>query len=115
VRWWIINNAREINFHIYCKYFNFRKALNRLFLPPAPPSPQAANAGAGEGDLSGRAGLFFNEHTGEPLRLVASNNALSIAGGGPLVALANERFRNQRSSLSFMSQDEFDLRFLSAD
>ncbi len=86
-----------------------------LFLPPAPPPPQAANAGAAVGDLSGRAGLFFNEQTGEPLRLVASNNTLSIAGGGPLVALANDRFRNQRSSLFFMSQDEFELSFLSAD
>jgi len=86
-----------------------------LFLPPASPPPQAANAGAAVGDLSGRAGLFFNEQTGEPLRLVANNNTLSIAGGGPLIALANDRFRNQRSSLSFMSQDEFELSFLSAD
>lgn len=86
-----------------------------LFLPPAPPPPQAANTGAAAGDLSGKAGLFFNEQTGEPLRLVANNNTLSIAGGGPLVALANDRFKNQRSSLSFMSQDEFELRFLSAN
>ena len=44
-----------------------------------------------------------------------SNNTLSIAGGGPLVALAADRFRNQRASLSFMSQAEFELQFLSAD
>ncbi len=88
-----------------------------LFLPPAAaaPAPTAANASATVGDLSGRAGLFFNEQTGQPLRLVANNNTLAIAGGGPLVALANDRFRNQRGSLFFMSQDEFELHFQSPD
>jgi CubicO group peptidase (beta-lactamase class C family) len=95
-----------------------------LFLPPAvggsaaeasAPAANAGRAGVAGGDLSGRAGLFFNEQTGQPLRLVAGNNTLSIAGGGPLVALANDRFRNQRASLSFMSQAEFELQFLSAD
>jgi hypothetical protein len=38
-----------------------------------------------------------------------------IAGGGPLVTLAADRFKNQRSSLSFMSEAEFELQFLSAD
>jgi CubicO group peptidase (beta-lactamase class C family) len=95
-----------------------------LFLPPAvagssaevnKPAANAGGAGVTVGDLSGRAGLFFNEQTGQPLRLVAGNNTLSIAGGGPLVALAADRFRNQRASLSFMSQAEFELQFLSAD
>ena len=95
-----------------------------LFLPPAvggsaaeanAPAANAGGAGVTGADLSGRAGLFFNEHTGEPLRLVVNNDTLRIAGGGPLVALANDRFRNQRTSLSFMSQDEFELHFLSAD
>jgi hypothetical protein len=36
-------------------------------------------------------------------------------GGGPLVTLAADRFKNQRSSLSFMSEAEFELQFLSAD
>ena len=44
-----------------------------------------------------------------------NKNTLAIAGGGPLVALASNRFRNQRASLSFMSQAEFELQFLSAD
>jgi hypothetical protein len=60
-------------------------------------------------------GLFFDEQTGQSLRLAVNNNTLAIAGGGPLVALANDRFRNQRSSLPFMSEAEFELRFLSAD
>ncbi len=91
-----------------------------LFLPPGGISEantlagNAGGAGVAPGDLSGRAGLFFNEKTGQPLRLGVNNNTLAIAGGGPLVALANDRFRNQRASLSFMSQAEFELRFLSA-
>ena len=95
-----------------------------LFLPPAVAessvgaNARAANAG-GAGvtgvDLNGRAGLFFNEQNGQPLRLAVNNNTLTIAGGGPLVALASDRFRNQRASLFFMSLAEFDLRFLSSD
>jgi CubicO group peptidase (beta-lactamase class C family) len=95
-----------------------------LFLPPAAgeraaesntPAANAGGAGVAVGDLSGRAGLFFNEETDQPLRLVVNNNMLAIAGGSPLVALAADRFRNQRASLSFMSQAEFELQFLSAD
>jgi CubicO group peptidase (beta-lactamase class C family) len=89
-----------------------------LFLPPdtPPANPPAANAGAvTPGDLSGRAGTFFHEQTGEPLRLAVNNNTLTIAGGGPLVALSNDSFRNQRPMLFFMSEADFELRFLSAD
>jgi hypothetical protein len=91
-----------------------------LFLPPGTPraNTPAANP-AGDGvvavDLSGKVGLFFDEKAGQPLRLAVNNNTLAIGGGGPLVALANDRFRNQRASLSFMSQAEFELHFLSAD
>jgi CubicO group peptidase (beta-lactamase class C family) len=92
-----------------------------LFLPPGgiseanTPAGNAGGAGVAPGDLSGRAGLFFDEQTGQPLRLAVNNTTLAIAGGGPLVALAADRFRNQRASLSFMSEAEFELRFLSAD
>ncbi len=85
-----------------------------LFLPPAAVEP-AGNAGVAVGDLSARSGLFFNEQTGQPLRLAVNNNTLAIAGGGPLVTLAADRFRNQRRSVFFMSDAEFELRFLSAD
>jgi hypothetical protein len=94
-----------------------------LFLPPAAadPAAPAVNApGAGAaniaaGDLSARAGLFFNEQTGQPLLLAAQNNTLAIAGGGPLTALSADRFRNRRPSVFFMSEAEFELQFLSAD
>jgi CubicO group peptidase (beta-lactamase class C family) len=92
-----------------------------LFLPPGSiseantPVGNAGGAGVAPGDLTGKAGLFFDEQTGQPLRLAVNNNTLAIAGGGPLVALAADRFRNQRQSVSFMSEAEFELRFLSAD
>ncbi|HEX2489270.1 MAG TPA: serine hydrolase domain-containing protein [Blastocatellia bacterium] len=91
-----------------------------LFLPPGsiqdnPPAAIAGGVAAPPGDLGGKAGLFFNENTGQPLRLAVNNNTLTIAGGGPLVTLAADRFKNQRSSLFFMSEAEFELQFLSAD
>jgi CubicO group peptidase (beta-lactamase class C family) len=92
-----------------------------LFLPPGDiseantPAGNAGGAGVSPGDLTGKAGLFFDEKTGQPLRLAVNNNTLAIAGGSPLVALAADRFRNQRKSVFFMSEAEFELRFLSAD
>jgi CubicO group peptidase (beta-lactamase class C family) len=87
-----------------------------LFLPPAAPEPAgAANAGVAAGDLNARAGLFFNEQNGQPLLLAVNNNTLAIAGGGPLIPLAADRFRNRRTSVFFMSEAEFELQFLSAD
>jgi hypothetical protein len=78
---------------------------------PSTPPP----AGITGVDVSGRAGLFFNERTGDPLRLIANNGRLAIAGGGPLVTVAADRFRVARPSTNFMSNDEFELRFLSQD
>jgi CubicO group peptidase (beta-lactamase class C family) len=66
-------------------------------------------------DLNSRAGLFFSERTGEPLRLIVNNGRLGIAGGPPLVAVTQDRFRNPRGSLFFRSEDEFELRFPSQD
>lgn len=66
-------------------------------------------------ELTGRTGLFFDEKTGQPIRLNINDNALTIVGGGRLVALAADRFRNERPSLFFMSEAEFELHFLSAD
>ena len=66
-------------------------------------------------DLNSKAGLFFSERTGEPLRLIVNNGKLQIVGGTPLVAVTKDRFRNPRGDLFFMSQDEFELHFLSQD
>ena len=86
--------------------------------PDAAANTQAASAdsaGAPAPDLSGRAGLFFSERTGEPLHLVVDEGRLRIAGGPALDAVTGDRFRNPEGRLSFMSGDEFELRFLSPD
>ena len=82
-----------------------------LMQGPSTPPP----AGLAGVDVSGRAGLFFNERTHEPLRLAANNGRLMIAGGGPLVTVAADRFRIARPSREFMSNDAFELHFLSND
>ncbi len=66
-------------------------------------------------DLTAKTGLFFRESTNEPLRLIVNNGRLGIVGGGPLVRVDKDRFRNLSGSLSFMSGDEFELYFLSTD
>ncbi|MGH9385821.1 MAG: serine hydrolase domain-containing protein [Vicinamibacterales bacterium] len=79
---------------------------------PAAPTPPAAPPVEGL-DVNSKAGLFFNEGTGEPLRLIVNNGRLAVAGGGPLAAVTKDRFRNPRASTAFMSQDSFELNFLS--
>lgn len=81
-------------------------------------APPVASAGGNnvEGlDVKSKAGLFFSEATGQPLRLDADNGRLRVAGGPVLDAVTKDRFRNPRGSLRFMSQDEFELNFVSAD
>jgi len=84
------------------------KGLHR----PVPTPPPAGITGV---DVTGRAGLFFNERTNEPLRLIANSGRLAIAGGGPLVTVAADRFRIARPTEMFMSGAEFELTFLSPD
>lgn len=81
---------------------------------PAAAAPSDAGSAAGV-DVKSLAGLFFSETTGQPLRLGADNGRLRIVGGPPLVAVAADRFRNRDGSLSFMSQDRFELHFVSPD
>jgi CubicO group peptidase (beta-lactamase class C family) len=64
---------------------------------------------------SNRAGLFFNEVNGQPLRLLVNNNILSIFRGGPLVAINSNKFRNKSNSLFFMSEADFELEFINED
>ena len=66
-------------------------------------------------DVKSKAGLFFNDQTGESLRLIVNGNRLAVAGGGPLTAVSKDRFRNPRPTTAFMSQDAFELNFLSPD
>ena len=82
---------------------------------PASSPPPANAAGVEPADVTSKAGLFFSERTNEPLRLIVNNGRLAVAAGGPLVAVSKDRFRNPRPSTAFMSQDEFEVTFLSAD
>jgi CubicO group peptidase (beta-lactamase class C family) len=75
----------------------------------------APGAAADDTDVSGRAGLFFSDRTGEPLRLVADNGRLRVEGGPPLDMVDADRFRIPAGRLSLMSGDEFELRFVSPD
>src|SRR5688572_19097650 len=85
--------------------------VSDLYLPPLSASARAeaaaADAGATGVDVSARAGLFFDERTGEPMRLVVNNGRLGIANGPPLVPVSAERFRPPRPALFFRSQDAF--------
>jgi CubicO group peptidase (beta-lactamase class C family) len=76
-------------------------------------SPPSGSAGATAGpiDLEGKAGLYFNERTGQPLRLVLEKGRLRVQGGPPLEVVSSNSFRNPRGVLSFMSQDQFEMRF----
>lgn len=79
-------------------------------------TPPSTNPNSVElGDLRAKTGLFLDEKTGEPLRIGANPNGLMIAGGGPLVALAPDTFKNMRTSLFFMSEADVELKFLSGD
>ena len=92
--------------------------VSDLFLPPPPPETAesgAPAAGVTAQDITSKTGVFFNERTGEPLRLVANEGRLQIVGGGPLIPVAPDRFRNPRGNIFFMSQDEFTLHFPSPD
>lgn len=96
----------------------YASRLFDLFLPPdnGPANPQNTNTPApAPADLNGKAGIFFNERTGEALRLGVNNNTLAVAGAGPLAPLADNSFRNLRPTLFFMSEAEFELKFLTPD
>jgi CubicO group peptidase (beta-lactamase class C family) len=79
------------------------------------PSSPAAPATIEGLDLKHRAGLFFSERNGDPLRLNLESGRLRIQGGPLLMTLSAERFRNSSGVLTFMSGDQFELQFISND
>jgi len=100
-----------------------RRRIADLFLPePAAQKPEAAEPAAdadGTGmqdiDVSSKAGFFFNTRTGEPLRLVVHDGGLRVDRGPVLIPITENRFHHTEGRLSFMSEDEFELHFLSPD
>jgi hypothetical protein len=101
----------------------FARRIFDLFVPATTAPAAGADApptSAGDRpvvglDLNDRAGLFFSERTGDPLRLRVENGRLRVQGGPTLDTVTRDRFRNPRGALRFMSQDEFELRFVSPD
>lgn len=87
-----------------------------LFLPRVDPRAKPPGpVGVPGVDVSGKEGLFVDARTGDPMRLVADGDGLSIANGPPLVAVATDRFQPLRTSPFFRSQDEFEITFRSND
>ena len=82
---------------------------------PPSPTPPASGIIVSAAEVSGKGGVFFSEPGGDPMRLTAVGNRLSILGGGALVAVATGRFRIARPTLSVRSQDDFELHFFSDD
>jgi CubicO group peptidase (beta-lactamase class C family) len=87
-----------------------------LYLPPVDPQAKPPGPVAAPGvDVTGRAGIYFDERTGDAMRLAVNNGRLMIAGGPVLVPVSAERFRPQRTSVFFRSQDAFEMSFVSND
>ena len=98
----------------------YARRIYDLFVPAATTAADEAKAPTAaatvEGlDLKSKSGLFFNEVNGQPLRLGVDGMRLRIAGGPALVTLTKDRFRNPEGVSSFMSDDEFELHFVSPD
>ena len=96
------------------------RIIDDVFLPPVDPRALAAwratrPVAAPGVDVSSRAGLFFDERTGEPMRLGVNNGRLQVFGGPPLVPVSATSFRIQRPSTFFRSQDDFVMSFVDAD
>jgi CubicO group peptidase (beta-lactamase class C family) len=66
-------------------------------------------------EVNRKVGLFFNERTGEPMRLAVDRGRFRIAGGPALVPVTKDRFRRWGALVQFKSQDEFELNFQSPD
>ena len=64
-------------------------------------------------DPNSRAGLFFSEGTGEPLRLVVQNGKLRVDNGPELLPVTQDRYRNEQRTLTFMSDAQVKVHFLS--
>lgn len=96
------------------------RVIDGVFLPPVDRQALArARAGAPVAvpgvDVSGRAGLYFDEETGEPMRLGVANGRLMIANGPPLVPVSDSSFRPPRPNMFFRSGDDFMLTFVDPD
>ena len=83
-----------------------------VFLPKVDPNWKRPGPVAAAGvDVSSRAGLYFEERTGEPIRLLVNEGRLRVANGPPLVPVSASSFRAPRAVPFFRSQDDFEMTF----
>jgi CubicO group peptidase (beta-lactamase class C family) len=66
-------------------------------------------------EVSSKAGLYFNEKTGEPMRLVMQRDRLRIANGPGLLPVGKDSFIRWGAFVEYMSQDKFGIIFNSPD
>lgn len=66
-------------------------------------------------DVTAREGLFFEERTGEPMRLALNNGRLMVVNGPPLVPVSASTFRVPRPTPFFRSGDDPLITFTDAD
>lgn len=96
------------------------RIIDGVFLPP-PDSQALARERAQRPapmpgvDVRAREGLYFDERTGEPMRLAASAGRLMVANGPPLVPVSATSFRVPRPTPMFRSQDDPTITFTDAD
>ncbi len=81
------------------------RAVADLYLPEAAPAPGDARLA----DIDGRAGLFVDERTGMPMRLIIEAGALRAAGGALLRAIGADRAEGPGGILHFEGRDHFRL------
>ncbi len=96
-----------------------RRIADQLLPMAGAPDPEAGPPPALTGDTlaeaNSKAGLFFNERTGEPIRLAVDRGRFRVANGPGLLALSKNHFRRWGAFVQFMSQDAFEINFLSQD
>ncbi|MBC7850712.1 MAG: DUF3471 domain-containing protein, partial [Chitinophagaceae bacterium] len=97
----------------------FARRIYALLIPVAQAPPNAIvvpdSSGAATTDLNSKAGSFFNDGTGEWMRLSVNNGKLKIADGPAMITVGKDLFKTPNAALPFMSGDEFELQFSSND
>lgn len=94
----------------------FAHKIFELFLPSVTePEFDPAPAPVKDIDPNKLAGLFFNETTGEPLRIAVQKGRLRVAEGPGMDQITNDRFKRRGALVGFMSQDQFEIHYLSND
>lgn len=89
--------------------------VNSSGTTPLEEGPPPMLTGEALEEIKKLAGLYYNEETGESIRLSVDRDRFRIAGGPGLAAVSKGRYRRWGATVYFMSQDKFELNFLSDD